>query len=170
MPDLEERAAALKAAETRAAEMEHRYDLATLRIRDLQVALDRCEERATDPVQMAEQIAAQMVIPADVPMTEEQAAEFKRLFDETMRQGTYTYRIVEQPPLLTPEQVRYLLRECVTVVKPDETLVIRGRDWTPMQVCEVQEWMDREHESGRISFRVLAVIGDELAVVQSGAA
>jgi hypothetical protein len=67
---------------------------------------------------------------------------------------------------LRPGQVRQLLRECVTVVKPGETLVMRGCDWTPEQVRAIREWMDRERESGRISFRVLVVPGDELAVVQ----
>jgi hypothetical protein len=97
--------------------------------------------------------------------TDEQVAEFGRLFDETMQQEPHSHRVLCQPPPLTPEQVRYLLRECVTVVGPGETLVIRGRDWTPMQVREVQDWMDSEYGSGRISFRVLAVIGDELGVV-----
>ena len=74
------------------------------------------------------------------------------------------YRILNAP--LTPDEVRQLVRECVTTVGPGETLVIRGRDWTPGQVREVQDWMDADHASGRIDFRVLAVIGDELAVVK----
>ena len=67
---------------------------------------------------------------------------------------------------LRPDEVRQLFRECVTVVKPGETLVIRDRNWTPNQVQEIQRWMDDEHESGRISFKVLALIGEELGVVE----
>ena len=70
------------------------------------------------------------------------------------------------PNLLDPETVRHLLRECVTVVKPGETLVVRGGDWNPEQCREIQQWMDAEHESGRIDFPVLAVIGDELGVAE----
>ena len=67
---------------------------------------------------------------------------------------------------LTPEQVRHLLSECVTVIQPGETLVIRGRNWTPNQVREIQDWLDTEHATGRITFKALAVPGDELAVTQ----
>jgi hypothetical protein len=75
-------------------------------------------------------------------------------------------RIIPQPPPLTPGEIRQLLRECVTVVKPGETLVIRGRDWTPNQVREIQQVMDAMHEDGQIPFRALATFGDELGVVQ----
>ena len=68
--------------------------------------------------------------------------------------------------VLGEDEIRRLLRECVTVVKPGESLVIRDRNWTPMQVGEIQRWMDCEYESGRISFKVRAVPGDEIAVVQ----
>ena len=97
------------------------------------------------------------------PLTEEQEAELKREFDETMR-GPFTH----QPPPPTPDQVRYLLRECVTIIEPGETLVIRGRNWTPNQVREIQQWMDAMHEDGTIGFKVLAVIGDELGVIEAG--
>jgi hypothetical protein len=63
---------------------------------------------------------------------------------------------------LSPEQIRRLLRECVTVVKPGETLVIRGRDWTPSQLREIQQAMDDMYQLGQVSFRALAVPGDEL--------
>jgi len=70
---------------------------------------------------------------------------------------------------LTPEQVRCLLSECVTVVQPGETLVIRGQHWTPNQVREIQDWLDTEHATGRITFKALAVPGDELAVAEEPA-
>lgn len=66
-----------------------------------------------------------------------------------------------------PEIDKAALREAVlevitsvTVVKPGETLVIRLKDWNPDQVEYYQEDLDRRG----LPFRVLAVIGDELAV------
>ena len=62
------------------------------------------------------------------PMSDEETARFREELEKAARQP---YRILSSPPPLTPDQVRYLLRECVTVVKPGETLMIRGADWTP---------------------------------------
>ena len=131
-------------------------------------ASSRLEERVTTLEEFARQVPARMDIPADVPMTEEQIAGFRRQFEEAMRQpDAHRLRVLAQPPPLTPEQVRYLLRECVTVVKPGETLVIRGRDWTPSQISEMQRYIDFMGEEGVISFKVLIAPGDELGVVQS---
>ena len=95
-------------------------------------------------------------------LTEAEKAGFIAAIAEARQR--VSYRILNAP--LTPDEVRQLVRECVTAVGPGETLVVRGRDWTPSQVREVQDWMDADYESGRIDFRVLAVIGDELAVVK----
>jgi hypothetical protein len=70
------------------------------------------------------------------------------------------------PPPLTKDEIRQLLRECVTVVAPGETLVIRGRDWTPNQVREIQHSVDFMSEEGMIPFKVLIVFGDELGAVR----
>ncbi len=41
---------------------------------------------------------------------------------------------------LSPEEIRQLLRECVTVVKPGETLILRcPENWTPDQAREIQQ-------------------------------
>ena len=95
-------------------------------------------------------------------LTEAEKAGFIAAIAESRQR--VSHRILNAP--LTPDEVRQLVRECVTAVGPGETLVVRGRDWTPSQVREVQDWMDADYESGRIDFRVLAVIGDELAVVK----
>jgi hypothetical protein len=68
---------------------------------------------------------------------------------------------------LSPAQVRYLLRECVTVVKPRETLVVRGTNWTPAQTREIQQVMDEMYELGIVPFKALAVFGDELGVAEA---
>lgn len=49
------------------------------------------------------------------------------------------------------------------VVKPGETLIIRMRDWNADQVDQYQEYLDHQ----RLPFRVLVVVGDELAVAES---
>lgn len=69
-------------------------------------------------------------------------------------------------PVLTREVVEAAVRECVTVVKPGETLVIRCRDWTPDQAEQCTEYFRYMAEAGEIPFRPLVVIGDELAVVR----
>jgi hypothetical protein len=70
---------------------------------------------------------------------------------------------------LTEDEVRQMLSECVTVVRPGETLLLRcGRDWTPDQAREVQEWMDRAIEWRDLGFKALVVPADELGVVGAG--
>lgn len=100
--------------------------------------------------------------------TDEQVAEFRDKFDELARSpGLPGGRLLPPAPVLTPETARALLRECVTVVKPGETLVIRAPDtWTVQQVELYQEYADAATGAGRIPFGVLVVIGQELAVVQ----
>ena len=95
--------------------------------------------------------------------SDEDVVQFREEFDRAARQP---YRVLPQPPPLSPDEVRQLLRECVTVVKPGETLVIRGRNWTPRQVHEIQQAMNVMHEDGAIPFKVLAVFGDELAIAE----
>jgi hypothetical protein len=88
------------------------------------------------------------------PLTEEQEARLRREFDVTM-----------QLPL-SPDEIRQLLRECVTVVKPGETLIVRGTNWTPGQTRVIQQVMDEMHELGIVPFKALAVFGDELGVAE----
>lgn len=53
-----------------------------------------------------------------------------------------------------------LLSASAVIIRPGETLVIRLKDWSADQVEYYQEDLDRRG----LPFRVLAVIGDELAV------
>jgi hypothetical protein len=124
------------------------------------------EERVAALEEMLANPSRWLILPSWQPLTAEEEAGLRSDIEAALEAGPYQHRVLPSVPPLTPEQVRYLLRECVTVVKPGETLVIRGRDWTPGQVREIQDWMDAERESGRISFQVLAVIGDELAVAE----
>jgi hypothetical protein len=59
-------------------------------------------------------------------------------------------------------------RECITVVQPGETLVVRvPGDWTPRMMVEYQDYADAATESGYIPFKVLVVIGEQVAIVQT---
>lgn len=69
---------------------------------------------------------------------------------------------------LTKDEVRQLLRECVTVVKPGEVLVIRGlENWTVQQMREVQDVLNAMHGDGTVPFRSLIVPGAELGVAEA---
>ena len=124
---------------------------------DLEQRVAALEELARYPLQIA-------TFPE--VLTEEKMARFREDLNATLGQP---HRILPQPPPLTPEQVCHLLSECVTVVKPGETLIIRGQNWTPAQLNEIQRAMDAMHETGRIPFKALAVPGDELGVTEEPA-
>lgn len=69
---------------------------------------------------------------------------------------------------LTKDEVRQLLRECVTVVKPGEVLVIRmWETWTVQQMREMQDVLNSMHEHGMVPFRSLVVPGAELGVAEA---
>ena len=68
---------------------------------------------------------------------------------------------------LSPADVRALLRECATVVKPGETLVIRLPVGTSRnQVAEYMAVLDVMRDSFGLTAVVL--VADELGVVQAG--
>ena len=84
-----------------------------------------------------------------------------RLADEARRPAPE----VEDAPPLTVAAVRALLRECVTVVAPGETLIIRlGPGYEPFHVRELQEGLDDVREYRNLPFHVVVVPGDELGV------
>ena len=114
-------------------------------------------------------VAEGMAIPVGMPMTEEQVAEFRERFAEAMR--PFQHEVIE-PDRLTPEDIRSLLRECVTVVAPGETLVLRlSESFTPSQAREWQDALNAGWDGGDPfwPFRVLVVIGEGLGVAQTGA-
>lgn len=104
-------------------------------------------------------------------MTGEQVERFKATFDRCMGDGAFERRQVRLLPpgpviTLTPEHVAQLLSECVTAVKPGETLVVRVPDWwTPNQVDEYQRcWL--HPLAADCGIKAMAVCGEELGVVQ----
>lgn len=68
---------------------------------------------------------------------------------------------------LTEGEIRQLLRECVTVVKPGECVVLRVAGLTPQQHREYQTAVNAWHEHGTLAFRVIILVGDELGVVRA---
>ena len=67
-------------------------------------------------------------------------------------------------PVLDKETILAAIRECVTVVRPGETLVIRAPDgWYMKQIDELGSAL-RDWD---LPFRAIVVPGAEFAVVQS---
>jgi hypothetical protein len=68
---------------------------------------------------------------------------------------------------LTKDEILQVLRECVTVVKPGEALVICVADLTPRQVSEYQQSLNVWYEDGGLPFRAFVLPGGELGVVEA---
>ena len=104
-------------------------------------------------------------IPSWTPLTEAEEAELRESLAEAAKLGPLPYRVV--PPPLSPDEIRQLLRECVTVVKPGETLILRV-PWNtlPAQVRELQDALNDGIEYTQAPFGVFVVPGDELTVAE----
>jgi hypothetical protein len=113
---------------------------------------------------VAREIAAGMGIQPSAPMTEAEAAEFRERFAAAMAEREAHPLQVLPPESLPPDELRQLLRECATVVKPGETLIIRTHDkWTPAQMRDLEDMID----SRELPFRVILVPGAELGVAEA---
>lgn len=102
-------------------------------------------------------------------LTNEQVEEFKAEFGRRVSAGEFEHprfeRVPPGPPL-TRGQVTQLLRECVTVVKPGETLAIRANgEWAPRQVEQFQQFLDDLAEWRDLGVKLLVLPGEEFAVV-----
>ena len=106
--------------------------------------------------------------PADMPMTEEQVAEFRERLAERMRQEPFQHREIKHERL-TADEARALMREFAVVVRPGETLILRVADLTPNQVRELQEAVDDMTRFRGLPFQTIVLPGDELGVAQTGA-
>jgi hypothetical protein len=105
--------------------------------------------------------------PVTLTMTDEEAAEFRERFDAAMEeQKAHPLVTVFREPL-SPEEIRALLRECVTVVKFSETLIIRvpSGSLNPQQHCELSDVV--RYQGRENGFRAMLVMGDELAVAET---
>lgn len=120
-----------------------------------------------DRVAALEDLVAHPLMAADA-FTGEQEAELRASLDALGQDGKpFEYRVLPPHPLLTPETARALLRECVTVVRPGETLIVRAHEhWTPQQVRELQDYADTVTEYRDLGVKILFVPGEEFAVAQ----
>jgi hypothetical protein len=101
------------------------------------------------------------------PLTREQEAQLRQDFAETTP-DSFTHRVIPQPPPLPPGEIRQLLRECVTIVKPGEHLILRV-PWntTPNQVHELQNYVNKAAEYLELPFKILILPGDELGTTEA---
>jgi hypothetical protein len=127
----------------------------------------KAEIRAlTERVDALERVA--LAQPVTAEMTEEQAREFEASFAEIVTQPWQPQILPPRRPL-TEDEVRQLLRECVTVVTPGELLVIRAPDLTPEQLYEYNEVVKRWLGDLAPGVRCLITIGEELGVAEAAA-
>ena len=100
------------------------------------------------------------------PLSPAQVAEFRERFAETMRSGR-GHQVI-QPERLSPDEIRSLLRECVTVVAPGETLVLRFAPGsiTDERHATYQRTLMEAAEQGGWP-RMVVVQADEMAVAQA---
>jgi hypothetical protein len=131
------------------------------------------EDRVAALEGFVRQIAAGLGIDADapstepLPMTDEQEAEWRRLFDEAMQARPFTYTVLPPAPALAPDEVRQLLRECVTVVKPGEVLVLRcPENCSPEQAETMQEHAAYWLADNAPGIRVMVVPHLDMAVME----
>ena len=103
--------------------------------------------------------------------TPEQIEAFKAEFERSWAERKYEpLKVLPPRPLLTPETARELLRECVTVVRPGEVLVIRTSDgWTAEQVGEVQQYANWWLGYRGLDVSILFLPGEEFAVATAKA-
>ena len=104
-------------------------------------------------------------IPSWTPLTEAEEAELRESLAEAAKLGPLPYRVV--PPPLSPDEIRQILRACVTVVKPGETLIIRvPLTWTSAMVSNYTDTIQSVNEMLELPFRVLVVPAESLAVAE----
>ena len=72
---------------------------------------------------------------------------------------------LDEPATLTPAAVRTLLRECVTVVRPGETLIIRlPADADSRKVHQLGQYVHARAEAMGAAFHTLVVPAESLGI------
>ena len=131
----------------------------------------------TDAPSLEERVAAleemiahplQIVSAPPGNFSDAQVAELREALGAAMS-GPYEHRILPPVPSLTPDQVRQLLRECVTVVKPGETLIVRvPLTGVPEQVDRYARDLGEVSEAMDLPFKTVVVAAEELGVAEPG--
>lgn len=107
-------------------------------------------------------LARPFILPSP-PLTDEQAAELRERFADAAR--SQPARFIPPPPPISPGEVRALLRECVTILGPDDVLVIRHPSFTAESAHAIREQVDAFNETHGTNVKVVAVVADEMAIV-----
>jgi hypothetical protein len=116
---------------------------------------------------IAEAVAREMGISPSIPMTDGQAAEFAERFKAAMADAPPFAHPVWLRPGLDRDEIRSLLRECVTVVKPGETLIIRvSENMTPSQCREYQQAVDSGITHWDLGFRAMVLPAEGLGIAE----
>lgn len=115
-------------------------------------ALEAAVDRLLNPVMMVAEFP---------PMSEAEEQQFREEFEAAAAPSSVT--------VLDPDTVRALLRECVTVVKPGEVLILRAADdMTPEHVRDIHEVVDAWLAHNAPAIRALVVPPMEIAIVPAG--
>ena len=106
--------------------------------------------------------------PVTAEMTEEQAREFERDWQEALSKPQQLLVPPQRPPL-GEDEIRQLLRECVTVVKPGETLypVLRAQVDTEPDARDPGHASSTQPSGVASHFKALVVPGEELGVAEA---
>lgn len=100
--------------------------------------------------------------------TDEQVKEFEAAWAEA---GKRPLRWMPPRPALTEAEVRQLLSECVTVVRPGEVLVLRApEDWNPDQASQLQEYMGYWLAENAPDIKAMVIPPMEIAIMQASPA
>ena len=102
-------------------------------------------------------------------LTAEEAAQLKEDLSAVLR-APRQHVILPSAPPLTPDVVRQLLRESVTVVKPGEVLFLAGDpNWTPTQIREIQQAVSAWLEHNAPDVKVLVLPHGDMSVAEAPA-
>jgi hypothetical protein len=127
------------------------------------------ERSLEERVAALEELAAHPLRSVTMPeFTGEDAEKFRHDI-EAAGLAAHEYTILPPGPRLTEDEVRHLLRECVTVVKPGELLVIRVADFTPQQLREYNDLVSCWLDGYAPGVRCLITLGEELGVAEAAA-
>jgi hypothetical protein len=117
------------------------------------------------PVEVVPGVTADGWIPPSRALTDEEVADFRERFAAAAHDPHHQLLPYWH---LTPAEVRDLLRECVTVVKPGETLIVRvPSSLTPAQSREYQDAMDSAIDYWHLGFKALVLPAEGLGIVEA---
>lgn len=128
-------------------------------------------------VAIIEELIAHPQMTLEARWTDEQAEKFREEFDQALktaapngRPRAWDYQMASFAPALTPDAIRDLIRECVTIVKPGEVLAVRlPLDMTPGDMDRARAYaLEVEEQCG---VKVAFLPGEEFAAItQDGTA